>query len=418
MAVKRCPQCDNPITPDPRFVTWCDKCDWNLNGGVEPKVGIATARRRQAAKAKGERLFAAIADSSVTRPGLSGARAASYVVAGAIHLVTLSVFVIGVYVVVANFPDAFAFIAGIPLLLLGFVLRPRLGGVRPGTVILPADSAPALYGLCGRIATAVGARPVDLIAVDAQFNASFGQVGLRRRRVLSIGLALWNVMDDQQRIAILGHELAHQVNGDAAHGVVVGSALRSLNEWRMALGSPRWHPQSGSIFAFIEALAQVAARQVTRLMRAAVSAVYRFERSLIFQSSQRAEYFADLLATRAGSSAAMIGALDALHLAAPGEQAVVFAARRDEPDIWEAERTYFESLGPMEWERHRRLDARDGTAVDSTHPPTNLRIELLKRRAAQPAGVSLTGGEGAAIAAEMKSGFELVEQQLKERLAH
>jgi hypothetical protein len=112
----------------------------------------------------------------------------------------------------------------------------------------------------------------------------------------------------------------------------------------------------------------------------------------------------------------MIEALDVLYIANPCADAVRFAARRGEPDIWARELTFFESVTPNEWERHRRLETRDGTAVDSTHPPTNLRIELQRSRPQQPPAVAVTPAECSAIAAEIGSGYELVANQLKARL--
>jgi Zn-dependent protease with chaperone function len=409
---RTCPNCGNEVPVDPAFITWCDRCDWNLEGTGRAAPEVVDSHSA-AAVAAGRRLFASLEGSEVTRPGTSGARVASYAVAVVIHLVSFSIFVLGVVVLVTSFPQIFAFVAGIPLILLAILLRPQLGGIRSGTVILPRAAAPALYGLVDRIGSTMGAHPVEVIALDSRFNASYARVGVRGRRVVWIGLALWNVLSEQQRVAVLGHELAHQVNGDSTQGVVVGSALRTLGEWHQALDSPDWQPQPGSVAAGIEAIAQLLAAQAMKLPRAGVRALFRFERSLLYQSSQRAEYFADMLAARAASTEAMIGALDALYIADPCSGAVRFAARRGETDIWAAEQKFFLSITPREWERYRRIETRDGTAIDATHPPTNLRIELQSSKAAQPAAISVTSDEWKAIAAEIGSGFALVASQLE-----
>lgn len=54
------------------------------------------------------------------------------------------------------------------------------------------------------------------VAVNGETNASVSTYGLRRRRLLTIGLGLWEILGTGQRIALLGHELGHYANGDTA----------------------------------------------------------------------------------------------------------------------------------------------------------------------------------------------------------
>ncbi|WP_328822533.1 M48 family metalloprotease [Micromonospora rubida] len=50
--------------------------------------------------------------------------------------------------------------------------------------------------------------------MDGALNAYATAVGPRRRRVLCLGLPLWGSLPAQERVALLGHELGHFVNGD------------------------------------------------------------------------------------------------------------------------------------------------------------------------------------------------------------
>ena len=283
--------------------------------------------------------------------------------------------------------------------------------------MLPLEAAPALYSIAGRIGRDVGAKPVALITLNAGFNASYAQLGLRRRRVLSIGLSLWNVLTDQQRVAIIAHELAHQVNGDLSETVVVGTALRSLSEWHQALRLPRWTPGGGSMFAFIETLAQVGTRAVFGILRFGVGRLFDVESGLLFRSGQRAEYYADRLAAQVSSTLAMVECLDTCHLDRACSLALRYAAQRQEPDIWAAQRRFFDDFNPKEWERLRRLDARRGSAVDATHPPTNLRIDLLRSGTQYEARVEMSREESLAVAHEMASAFALVGDNVAARFA-
>ena len=408
-----CPRCGRTITVDSRFVTWCEFCDWN----IDPAGKESPTRREVQARRKGEALFAQLRQSPLTKPGRSAARVAAFAIALAIHSLTIAILGLGVYILVTNFGTFFGFVVGGFAILLGVLIRPRLGGIRSGTVLLPRDSAPALYGLTDRIGGEMGARPIDVIALDSTFNAGHGQVGIRRERVLWIGLPLWNVLDDEQRVALLAHELAHQVNGDLAFGLVVGAAMRTLGEWHELLRAGRWQPGGGSVFAFLEMLGQLLARAIYRVLRAGIDVIFRIEEALLFRSGQRAEYFADRLAAQIGSTEALLACLDVLHLARACSLALRFAARREANDLWETERAFFRDFSPKEWERLRRLDARRGTSVDSTHPPTNLRITLLQAAPPAPGRMKISTDEAAAISNEIESGFRLVAEQMTSRFA-
>lgn len=90
-------------------------------------------------------------------------------------------------------------------------------GVHLGTVLALLD----------RVAAEIGVEPVDAVVVSGEFNAAYGTVG-PRRRVLHLGLPLWESLTAQQKVALLGHEFAHGANGDSRHGVVVGTSLATL----------------------------------------------------------------------------------------------------------------------------------------------------------------------------------------------
>ncbi len=410
-----CPQCGNAITVDSRHVVWCDECDWNLDAGSQP--GSDSRRERRAARAKdeGERLFLDLKQSAELRPGNSRARVASLVLAFAVHLTTVAVVALGLYFVVTGFLTLVMFVFGIPLLLVGLVLRPQLGRLDRDALTLTPTDAPVLYELLNRIGADLGAKPVDVIAIEPDFNAAHGQIGIRQQRVLWIGLSLWNILDDQQRIGLLAHELAHQVNGDLTYGLVVGTALRTLGSW-MAILHARTRPRAliGSVVESVERLGELLASLAMRALSSAVGGVFRLEWSLLFHSQQRAEYYADWLAAEIASTDAMVGCLDSLHLERFCILAIRFAAQHEKPDIWAAEREFLADLSPKEWERQRRLDARQGTSIDSTHPPTNLRIELLRQSPAQEAHITMSPAESAAISEELARSFSRLNNAILE----
>src|SRR5260370_22947094 len=204
-----CTECGSTIAIDKRHVVWCDKCDWNLDAGSQPESDSRQERRAARAKAKGERLFLALRQSDQLRPGNSSARNASFALALAIHLTTAAVFALGLYFVVTSFLSLQMFVFGIPLLLVGLVLRPQLGRLERDALTLGPGDAPALYAVLSRIGADLGAKPVDVIVIEPDFNTAHGQVGVRRRRVLWSGLSLWNILDDHQHIVLLAQQVPH-----------------------------------------------------------------------------------------------------------------------------------------------------------------------------------------------------------------
>jgi hypothetical protein len=65
-------------------------------------------------------------------------------------------------------------------------------------------------------------------------------VGLRRRRVVHIGIPLWFTLEPQPRVAVLGHEVGHFVNGDLRRSLLVGSSIDTLIELVQALTPERY----------------------------------------------------------------------------------------------------------------------------------------------------------------------------------
>src|SRR5439155_2860384 len=124
----------------------------------------------------------------------------------------------------------FRMLVGVALIGLAWLMHPRFAKLDPDARVLEPEQAPQLYRMVGEIAEQVGAKPVWRITVSPQFNASVNKIGIRRRCVVNLGLPLWNLLQPQQRIAVLAHEMGHEVNGDLRRGWLVGTSLGSLAE--------------------------------------------------------------------------------------------------------------------------------------------------------------------------------------------
>ncbi|MFE0458616.1 M48 family metalloprotease [Kitasatospora sp. NPDC058965] len=419
-----CPHCAAPIACDPRFTDWCPACEWNLAPAPDP------ARRRGArSRARVERLY----DAMAARPAeagqhRSGAWLAAMVLATAVNLVTLAVLAGSVWLLLAGWLGLKA--VGVAGLGLAWVLRPRLGRWRatePGE--LTPDRAPVLHAVAARVAAAVGTAAPDRIVMDHQYNASYARVGLRSRVRLTLGLPLWTALTGDERLALLGHELGHGGNGDQRRGFWLRTAQGALTEWlRLLL------PYRGDRFRLRTARQSALDHLATLLLQVLAQPVlllWTVLNRLTERSSQQAEYLADERAAAVASSAAAERMLAKLMLdrsvqvrlsqqrtAAQlrGRSGTVRGGQVEQTEqveqFWTGLRGYLDSVPATERERRARLSALEMSAVDTTHPPTHLRVRMRAVRPARTAAVTVTAAEWAAVEAELAPARRRIGQRL------
>jgi Zn-dependent protease with chaperone function len=114
------------------------------------------------------------------------------------------------------------------------------------------------------------------------------------------------------------------------------------------------------------------------LVLAAVGAALRRATSA---AGQRAEYRADELSVAVAGRAATRRLLELMFDAHGAPFAMQVALRRDpSADIWVAEKDYLADLPETERQRIRRNAERAFHRTDDSHPPTQLRIDLLDSR--------------------------------------
>ncbi|MFJ4715150.1 M48 family metallopeptidase [Streptomyces sp. NPDC088785] len=396
---QRCPDCDAALPADEQYVAWCAACDWNVDPGApDPVPGRAEALRRRLARRYGERLFAAMDEPARRDP--SGVLAV--VVALAVHTVSAGLAVAGLLLLVLGWGHGALPVIGALLLVLGCTLRPRFGRLPADAPVLRRPDAPRLFALIDEIAAAAGTTGVDVIVLGPDAGAHVTTYGIRHRRLLHLGLTLWEILTPQERVALLGHELGHFAHGDLRHTAVVARALDTLALWLYFLAP-------GSAPGLAQWFANVVMAPPRWIARGLLSGLDR----LTLRASQRAEYLADGTAARVGSSAAAAGLLDRLLVTPSADnarrrEAIVAsrssgsAARREaEEHLWERVAACVALVPEVEYERLRRVGVRRGHAADSTHPPTHLRHRRVTEGVQHEASVHCDTERTAAIAAEL-----------------
>ena len=360
----------------------------------------------------GDRLVAELRTAERLEPRLTASRVAAYGIAALVYLGVLLLVATAVGSLVIGFPNPFAIGIAAFLFALAWLLRPRFGKP-PEEGVLERSEAPILYGVVDEVASALDTKPVDLIAVDHEFNASWQIVGLRRRRVLQLGLPLLAMLEPQERIALIAHELAHGRNGDSGRGLFVGSAVRALEEV-YALLAPESDTDSYWELAIFEKLANMGMWVISR---PSLGLLY-LQLFLLMRDSQRAEYLADALAAEVAGSRGSIGLSEKMFLEPTFRAVVQHAAReRNEDaacDIFGELAAKVAGVPERERDRRRRVARLEEARLHDTHPPTALRIELVEARAVRDPIVSLDPAKSAAVDAELMGKRKEFQQLLVE----
>ncbi|GAA2685278.1 M48 family metallopeptidase [Actinoplanes palleronii] len=407
---ENCPRCAattiSKLSADP----WCPACEWNLDrydpDQRAPELGWRWLDRRlfRAAFWLTERQYAELRAAPSIGRAATAARIVTVTVSVLLLAMVAALLVVGIRLLTYDVVNPINLIGAL-LIGMAVVLRPRLGRLsryREEAQELGRSTAPALFAVIDRVAGAIGAPVPDLVLLSAEHNAFTATAGLRRRRVLCLGAPLWSVLDPQERVALLGHELGHFVNGDVRRGLLTQAAENTLGQVSYLLRPGRG---TGLVTMVVELLSRVAA-QFFLLLHLLLVWISR-------RDSQRAEYLADELAAKAAGSAAAIRLLDSSLLLDAIDTVVRREARAGQgAAAWRAAADQARSRLAADVTAYRQLNRRTAVSLFSTHPPAGLRAGLLAARAAQPAAVVVTEPEQARMDDELATHYERVRREL------
>ncbi|MGW6708148.1 M48 family metalloprotease [Streptomyces sp. NPDC054956] len=406
--VRPCPECGSDVTVDERYVDWCARCDWNVDPGApDPEPGRIAAARRRLARQYGEQLADEIGRSGAEAgpPALDTSTVLAHGLSLLVHAVTAGLVVIAGLLIVGGWETGIQPVLGALVLAVVAALLPRPAKLPKHAPVLHRADAPRLFELIDEVGAAVGTPGVHVVVVDPVANAAVYAYGVRGRRVLMLGLGLWEILSPQERVALLGHELGHFANGDVRSTFLTHHALRALARWHYFLLPNR--PRS-----LMDDFVNIA----MFLPRSLVHGLIHLLDGLTMRASQRAEYRADTGSARAGSTEAALALMDRMLICDGVEPELVresvvaqtrggsegrAAREAAERGLWERLAARMADVPEAEYERLRRVSALRGHSVDDTHPPTHLRRRCLASAGPHPARVVCDAARTEAVAAEL-----------------
>jgi Zn-dependent protease with chaperone function len=383
-----CPNCGSELTADKGFRPWCENCEWNLTFSETAKPrNLFEAFYSSISRKHGESLFNSLVKSNPERlrPTFTFSKFAAFAIAIFVHLSTFFLAILGIALLFIGRTNFFAILGAVICVLIAWVTRPRFAGFPKNTV--SRQDFPVLYELVDSVAKSLGAKCVDGIVINGDFNAAFGQVGLANKKILYIGLSLWTILSKQEKIALISHELSHGINGDPIRGVFVVTAIKSLIIWHSLLKPNKfWEPENGFLGILIFPL-NISLHFLSYIPWLGAYALSY----LLWMNSQKAEYLADYLATKVCGTTSMLDLLEKNQMGNRFKLILHKVSLRDEKrDLFKEFRQDILSLPPGEKERIRRIGKLEKSRLDATHPPTVFRAEFLKNHSEKNMTFSLT----------------------------
>lgn len=404
-----CPECGAATVSIREALPWCAGCEWNLDGydraRQAPELGWSWIDRRthRLAARLTRQQYADLVGRPLESTGWSLAGVLTVGISVLLLVGVLALAVTGVWLLFAfPFPN-FAVVVGLALIGLALALRPRFGRVPPDVDVLTRAEAPELHALVEEVASRIGAPVPHVLGVDSDLNAYATAVGLRRRRLLCLGLPLWGALDGPARVALLGHELGHFVNGDVRRGPLTQPALTMLGTAAdLFRPAPGTHG-AGLIVLIGEWLGRMVSWTLSRLLFVGHVALA----ATALRGSQRAEYLADELAARAAGTAGATRLLDVLLSTESVALVVRQAARGGHGSAaWRAGTARSLAAGVDRLPLVRQLSVREEMSLFATHPPAGLRHRMLTARSWQDPAVALTEARAERIDAELARHYE------------
>src|SRR5258708_1000129 len=139
---------------------------------------------------------------SVLQPTFTTSKLLALTLSLLVHAISLALAMAGVYLILVYGHAGCMIVPGIVFLAMAWLLKPRLGKF-PNEDVMTRTEAPRLYALVDSIAQTLSTPTMDGIQLTSAFNAGYGRVGLRQRQLLILGKPLWDVLQGQERVALL-----------------------------------------------------------------------------------------------------------------------------------------------------------------------------------------------------------------------
>ncbi len=380
---------------------WCPRCERDLEI-FPPDPSLGWAKRRLAVWdtklgfSLNRRLFKELSAQQVRRPRVTFSFFVVFLLSMALLAGLVAAVVGGVWLIVHG--TALTKASGALLVLVAYLLRPRLGRLKPWRDDydeVTRAQAPQLFGFLDRAADTLGAKRIQRLFLSHEWNASVSKVGFRRTRVMMLGVPLWVCLRPQERVFVVGHELGHFINNDVRRGLLTAPACTVFAELADLV-----QPVPTSEDDILTLVVKVFRVPFQLALFYLLIGIHLAVTMIAMRDAHRAEYWADARALDlAGGNA--VSALDMLAETFSGIIGSRARAGLGYEGWAEAvEQTRAQRDGRLV--RLRQLSQRVDASPLLSHPPAGLRHRMAVSQRFEDPKLVLTAAEAAAIDAELR----------------
>ncbi|PIQ28045.1 hypothetical protein COW36_06900 [bacterium (Candidatus Blackallbacteria) CG17_big_fil_post_rev_8_21_14_2_50_48_46] len=392
--MKPCPECNAPLYDHPDFTQWCPACDWNLQPDAEQNSAqnIFELYYLKLSERLGLELFQALKTQNLANTmHLKKLSTGVKLFSIGVIIAYLSLIFTGIYLLWHFRGQVVGSLFGLMFLGFAFLATPkRQAPPYAGQTVLDANTLPAFFSLLKLCANVLNTPQPDGVIFTPEFNASV--TVYQKKRYLSIGLPLWNVLNSEEKLALLGHEIGHLAHNDPMQQRLPEFAMNVLFQTGDALCPHSLAPHyEGKLFYedrialnFTEILL-IPFNWLLALIAHGFWGLGHLLLRWLWADSQRAEYRTDLNSLRLASLRACLTGFEKFSLEpeiyAVARQRIRKKQTENPGSLFEETLTHWQKMPFSEHERRRRILEKEKHRVDSTHPTTALRMEMLKFQA-------------------------------------
>lgn len=421
---RSCPGCGAAIPIHKGYISWCEKCGWNLKPDDPlPTRNLVTALYRAFGEQHSRALFERLARAKSLQPALTLQKVLAFGLAGGLNGLSVLLGLMALLALLYLWPSPCACIAVLVLVWIAFTLRPRPVKLDVGDVTSRYDY-PALYELSDRVAGALHISGADVIAIDSQFRADYRELGWRRKRVLYLGLPLLSVLNSREQVALLAHALAGSLTADPSRNWFFSMATDGMARWYEVMRPEQiwgdktqydlpmdkgfqYNPADPTFVARQRAAYNLFALPVKMIQRGIAAVIWFYAyllTRLLWPDTQRAQYEADSLAASVAGTDATLSMLLKSHFGGTFQIALEQAfLRQDAPYMFDDLRYRMSTVPEREMARISRVGQLPATQSGSEQPPTPYRVAMLQFRPITSPTVALEPGESERINQELVS---------------
>ncbi|WP_156969429.1 M48 family metallopeptidase [Jeotgalibacillus campisalis] len=371
-----CPVCGSRIPVISGYSSWCDQCHFNLNPANDSKKTSMMGKVYETLGRKnGEQLLYKLMKSSAQKPFLTVKGAIAYLLAALVHGVSLSLIAASFVLLWFRNDEIFLVFTAVLLLGISWLVRPKVDQLDKNDSILTREDLPEFFRLIDSITDELGVRKIEGVVLDGEFNASIGRYGWKKRVILRVGLPLYSILSEEEKTALIAHEIGHLANGDLARGFYIGTALNTLGVWYELIDPDgRDEEESGDILKIISSL-------MMKGLAFFPKTYYDLLLYFLYFNKQEAEYFADYTGARIAGAEPAISLLEKIEYSRLYEYSIrktVLSSQK--MNFFECLNEEIQHLPKREKTRYKKIAELERSKVDDTHPPTHFRVNYLQSK--------------------------------------